>query len=73
MYKCQKKAVLCIRKLCPGLLFGEYHHRGGYIEKTVKMLDGMDEDTQKDICLSVQKEKLLRELLRQKEADEKAG
>ena len=44
-----------------------------YIEKVAKMMSDMDEDMQKDICLSVEKEKLLRDLLRQKESDEKAG
>ena len=43
-----------------------------YISKIVTMLKEMDEDTQKDICLSVEKEKLLRELLRQQE-EKKAG
>lgn len=37
------------------------------------MVEQMDEDVRKDICLSVQKEKLLRDLLRQKESEEKAG
>jgi len=44
-----------------------------YITKVTRMMADMDEETQKDICLSVEKEKLLRDLLRQKESDEKAG
>jgi hypothetical protein len=44
-----------------------------YIIKVAEMMSGMDEETQKDICLSVEKEKLLRDLLRQKEEEEKAG
>ena len=47
--------------------------RGKYIEKVADMMAGMDEDMQKDICLSVEKEKLLRDLLRQQESDQKAG
>lgn len=44
-----------------------------YITKVTQMMTDMDEDMQKDICLSVEKEKLLRDLLRQKDSDEKAG
>jgi transcriptional regulator with XRE-family HTH domain len=35
------------------------------IDKIVIMLKEMDEETRKDICLSVEKEKLLRDLLKQ--------
>jgi hypothetical protein len=49
----------------------------GYYSATTRtiadMVEQMDEQTRKDICLSVQKEKLLRDLLRQKESDEKAS
>lgn len=44
-----------------------------YIAKVAAMMAEMDIDTQKDICLSVEKEKLLRDLLRQRESDKKAG
>ena len=44
-----------------------------YAQKINLMVADMDEDMQKDICLSVEKEKLLRDLLRQKDSDEKAG
>jgi len=36
---------------------------GGYIKAVAEMMRAMDPETQKDIFLSVQKEKLLRELL----------
>ena len=38
----------------------------GYISSVAAMMREMDEDTQKDIYLSVQKEKLLRELLKER-------
>lgn len=41
--------------------------------KIADMVEAMDEETRKDICLSVEKEKLLRELLRQKDSNEKAS
>lgn len=41
--------------------------------KIAQMVEAMDEEARKDICLSVEKEKLLRELLRQRESDEKAS
>jgi hypothetical protein len=44
-----------------------------YIEKVAAMMAEMDIETQKDICLSVEKEKLLRDLLRQAASDKKAG
>jgi len=44
-----------------------------YIRQVMTMMADMDEEMQKDICLSVEKEKLLRDLLRQKESKEKAG
>ncbi len=36
-----------------------------YIISVAEIMRSMDQDTQKDICLSVEKEKLLRDLLRQ--------
>jgi len=45
---------------------------GGYIAAVAAMMRGMDADTQKDIFLSVQKEKLLRELLEERQ-EKKAG
>jgi transcriptional regulator with XRE-family HTH domain len=45
---------------------------GGYISAVADMMRSMDEETQKDIYLSVQKEKLLRELLSER-LDKKAG
>lgn len=44
--------------------FAEYG--GGYIEAVAAMMREMDDDTKKDIFLSVQKEKLLRELLKER-------
>jgi len=43
-----------------------------YIAKVVEMMRSMDDDTQKDVELSVSKEKLLRDLLKQQE-DKQAG
>jgi DNA-binding Xre family transcriptional regulator len=43
-----------------------------YIRQVAQLMKDMDEDTQKDICLSVEKEKLLRDLLQQRE-NKKAG
>ena len=43
-----------------------------YLRQVARIMEDMDEETQKDICLSVEKEKLLRDLLRQRE-DKKAG
>lgn len=48
-----------------------YTHPNPKIQAIVTMLEDMDDDTQKDIQLSVQKEKLLRDLLKQQE-DKKA-
>lgn len=42
------------------------------IEAVIKMMETMDADTQEDICLSVQKEKLLRELIKEKQEKEAA-
>jgi len=49
-----------------------FHEEGGYIAAVADMMRAMDEDTQKDIFLSVQKEKLLRELLNERQ-EKKAG
>lgn len=38
-----------------------------YIDKIISMLEDMDENTQADICLSVEKEKLLRELIQERQ------
>lgn len=43
-----------------------------YIASVTTMMRSMDDDTKKDIQLSVEKEKLLRELLREKQG-KKAG
>jgi DNA-binding Xre family transcriptional regulator len=43
-----------------------------YMLQVAKLMGAMDEETQKDICLSVEKEKLLRDLLKQRE-DREAG
>lgn len=51
---------------------GPYRHPDPTIQKIVELLEGMDDNTKKDVCLSVQKEKLLRELLNEKLA-KKAG
>lgn len=47
-------------------------YNGGYIAAVSAMMREMDLDTQKDIFLSVQKEKLLRELLKER-LDKKAS
>jgi len=52
--------------------FASYENSAPYIAQVVQMMASMDVDMQKDICLSVEKEKLLRDLLRQQE-DKKAG
>jgi len=49
-----------------------YQHPNLKIQKIVEMLETMDENTQEDILLSVEKEKLLRDLLQEKR-DKKAG
>lgn len=51
---------------------GGYQHPNLKIQKIVEMLETMDENTQEDILLSVEKEKLLRDLLQEKR-DKKAG
>jgi transcriptional regulator with XRE-family HTH domain len=51
---------------------GGYQHPNLKIQKIVEMLESMDENTQEDILLSVEKEKLLRDLLQEKR-DKKAG
>lgn len=51
---------------------GPYRHPDPTIQKIVELLEGMDADTKEDICLSVQKEKLLRDLLKEKQ-ERKAG
>lgn len=43
-----------------------------YINSVVGMMKNMDEETQKDVQVSVQKEKLLRELMKEKQAKEAA-
>lgn len=47
-------------------------HPDPQIEAVIKMMETMDEETKKGVRLGVEKEKLLRELLQQKE-DKKAG
>ncbi|CAH2032096.1 helix-turn-helix domain-containing protein [Trichlorobacter ammonificans] len=42
------------------------------IEAVIQMMESMDADTQEDIRLSVQKEKLLRELMKEKQEKEAA-
>jgi len=51
---------------------GGYQHPDLKIQKIVEMLESMDENTKEDILLSVEKEKLLRDLLQEKR-DKKAG
>ncbi len=47
-------------------------HPNPTIEAVIQMMEAMDEDTQKDVQVSVQKEKLLRELLKEKQDKEAA-
>lgn len=47
-------------------------HPDSQIQAVIKVMEAMDDDTKKDIRLSVEKEKLLRELLKQRE-DKEAG
>lgn len=49
-----------------------YRHPDPTIQKVIELLEGMDDNTKEDVCLSVQKEKLLRDLLKEK-LEKKAG
>lgn len=51
---------------------GLYNHPDPTIQKVIELLEGMDDNTKEDVCLSVQKEKLLRDLLKEK-LEKKAG
>ena len=52
--------------------WGQTRHPDPAIQAVIEMMESMDKDTKDDIRLSVKKEKLLRDLLKQKE-DREAG
>lgn len=51
---------------------GRQPHPNPTIEAVIQMMESMDEETQKDVQVGVQKEKLLRELMKEKQEKEAA-
>ena len=63
-----------VSRLIDELLEGKKRepHQNPTIEAVIQMMEAMDEETQKDVQVGVQKEKLLRELIKEKQDKEAA-
>jgi transcriptional regulator with XRE-family HTH domain len=70
LLECKSEQVLTTKELPE--TYGRAKHPDAEIEAVIRLMEGMDSDTKKDVRLGVQKEKLLRDLLSQYE-DKKAG